>query len=412
MDDIFLGRQPILDQKQELVAFELLFRSQAEGPAIITDGSTATASVIVNAFGEIGIQSALGPYRAFINLDTEFLMSDLVQALPRTRVVLEVLESVEPSDEVLARCAALRQQGFSLALDDVNSMSERVKRFAPVANMIKVDLMQVSAERLPALVSSFRFWPALLVAEKVDSREQLVRCQSLGFELFQGFYFAKPEVLTRKRMDSGKLALLRLLSLVLGDAETPQIEEQLKHHPGLTLNFMRIVNSAASGLSRKVASLREGIMVLGQRQLQRWVQLLLYTTGRSGKQMVTPLMHLAATRGRLMEVLAHKEHPRDKPYAEKAFMTGILSLMDTLMGLPMEQILQEVHLADYLQEALLNRAGKLGRLLRLVELKEGSDFPTILVLLAETPFITLKELASAELEALTWATGLSTEISA
>lgn len=409
MDDIFLGRQPILDQNQELVAFELLFRSQVQGPAIITDGAAATASVIVNAFGEIGIESALGPYRAFINVDAELLMSELVHVLPQTRVVLEVLESVEPSDEVVARCAELRQKGFSIALDDVDGMSERVRRFAPVANIIKVDLLQVSVERLPALTSSLRSWPALLLAEKVDSREQLARCQSLGFELFQGFHFAKPEVLTRKRSDPGKLTLLRLLSLVLGDAEMAQIEEQLKHHPGLTLNLMRIVNSAASGLSRKVASLREGIMILGQRQLRRWVQLLLYTTGRNGQQMMSPLMHLAATRGRLMEVLAYQERPRDKAYAEKAFMTGILSLMDVLMGLPMDQILQEVRMAEYLQEALLNRAGELGWLLRVVELKEESDFDAISVLLAENPFITIRELASAELEALTWATDLGVE---
>lgn len=409
MDDVFLGRQPILDQNQELVAFELLFRSQAQGPAIIADGVAATASVIVNAFGEIGIESALGPYRGFINVDTELLMSELVQVLPQTRVVLEVLENVEPSDEVIARCVKLRQKGFSIALDDVDGMSERIRRFAPVANIIKVDLLQVSAERLPALTGSLRSWPALLLAEKVDSREQLIRCQSLGFDLFQGFYFAKPEVFTRKRADPGKLVLLRLLSLVQGEPEIPQIEEQFKHHPGLTLNLLRIVNSAACGLSRKVASLREGIMVLGQRQLLRWVQLLLYSTGRDGKQMVTPLMHLAATRGRLMEVLAHKECPRDKPYAERAFMTGILSLMDILMGVPMDQILKEVRMAECLQEALLNRSGNLGRLLRLVELKEESSFPEISALLDESPFITIRELISAELAALTWATGLTTE---
>lgn len=405
--DIFLGRQPITDRRQELVAFELLFRSGHSPAANVTDDFLATASVITNAFSEFGIQNILGAYRGFINIDSSLLMNDMIGLLPRDRTVLELLETVEASDDVIKRCGELRQRGYHLALDDVTKVDDRVKALLPLVDVVKIDLLHVDWAALPHIVNALKPWPLSLVAEKVDSRKQADRCMALGFQLFQGYYFAHPETVSGKRPDPSKMALLRLLALIVSDAELIEIERELKRHPGLVYNLLRIVNSVACGLSQKIDSLRQCIMVLGRNQLQRWLQLLLYTTGRSSGQLVGPLMQMAATRGRWMETLAGEQRANDRKYADSAFMVGILSLLDALFGLQMEEIVHELNLADEVKLALLARQGALGNLLVLIEKKETNDAAAVSGMLRDLSDLTPYKFTLAELEATGWANTIS-----
>lgn len=408
--EIFIGRQPILDRNQNLAAFELLFRSGLSGGAVISDDLQATATVITRSFSDLGLHAVLGKYRGFINVSSNLLMSDMLELLPQEQVVLELLETVEITDNIVARCRDLKAMGFSLALDDFISFDPVYEPLLEIVEVVKIDLLQLDVPALEQLVRQLKPWPVQLLAEKVDSAEQAERCRQLGFDLFQGYYFAKPVVLTGKRSDPSKLALLKLLGLILSDAETNEIEQAFKHNPTLSYNLMRLVNSVATGLSHKINSLSQAIVVLGRRQLQRWLQLLLFTVDNNGDAVFpTPLMQLAATRGKMAELLAQTTHPRDRDYQDRAFTAGIMSLLDTLLGMPIQDIVQQLNLAEDVQQALLAREGPIGRLLQLAEKQEANDLEGTAAVLAQEPDLTLGDVTRAGVEAMLWANTIGEE---
>lgn len=245
-DQLFLGRQPILDREQRLHAYELLFRSGSRNFAEVTDGVQATATVIANAFSELGIEAALGSHRGFINVDEAFLFSDMLELLPRHAVVLEILETVPPTPAVVERCAALKAAGFTLALDDVIQLEPEFADLLALVEIVKVDIQPLSRVQLMQLVMKLKPLGKQLLAEKVDSREQMEQCQKLGFSLFQGYYFAKPTIIAGKKLDHSQLSLMKLMGLLLGDADTSELEAALKPEPGLTINLLRMTNSVGA----------------------------------------------------------------------------------------------------------------------------------------------------------------------
>jgi c-di-GMP-related signal transduction protein len=403
MDDIFLGRQPILDRDQNLIAFELLFRLDHFDSVNVTDNLSATANVIVNAYGELGIEEVLGQQRGFVNVDTELLMSDVICMLPSKKVVLEILESVKITDEIVQRCIELKQMGYQLALDDVVEINQEIELLLSIVHVVKIDILAIEKEALVDIVNQLKRWPVLLLAEKVNSSEQAKKCMELGFEMFQGYYFAKPEILSGKRTDPGKLSLLNLLTLVMSDSDAADIEQELKHQPGLSYNLMRMVNSTASGFSKNINSIKQAVMVLGRKQLQRWIQLLLYAADNKNEKMSDAMLQVAATRGKMMELIATVDRPHDKSHQDRAFMVGILSLLDALLGMEMTEIIEKLNIPSEISQALLSRSGRLGQELKLIEANEKGEIDSVKSYLAELNFLSLSELTSLELEALGWA---------
>jgi c-di-GMP-related signal transduction protein len=405
--EIFIGRQPILDRDQQLYAYELLFRSGTQNRAQVTDDLAATATVISHVFSELGLEAALGPYLGFVNLDARMLASDALELLPREKFVLEVLETVDITPEVVTRCRELKDKGFTLALDDFVTFEDRHRPLLDLADIVKVDLMGMDAGALRKTVQALRPWKVKLLAEKVDDEAQVKVCRDLGFELFQGYYFAKPTVISGKKLSHSELALIRLLGLILDDAETPQIEGIFKQEPGLTLNLMRLTNSAASGLRQKITSLRHAITVLGRRQLQRWLQLLLYTNPSGGG--ANPLLQLAATRGRFLELLAGDLMGSARDFEDRAFMTGIMSLMPALLHVPIGEVITTLNVAPDVREALEQRAGVLGKMLLLAEKLEEGDMESCFALIVELPGIDLERVNAVLAQALAWANNIGSE---
>lgn len=401
--EVFLGRQPILDRSKNLVAFELFFRlDETAETATVTSNLSATANVIVNAYGHLGIQNVLDRQRGFINVDPDLIMSDVISLLPSKHVVLEVKESIEITEKFLQRCNELKQAGYQFALDGVVAINNEVKQLLSVVSIVKVDVSVLDKNALAALVKELKHWPVLLLAQKVETHEQAGYCMELGFQMFQGYFFAKPEVMSGKRADPAKLSLLKLLTLIMGDSDIEEIEREFKHQPGLSYNLLRMVNSVAGGLPQKVSSIKHSIMILGRKQLQRWIQLLLYTSDQSDDSMANALMQTAAARGKSMELIAAAERPHDKNHQERAFMVGILSLLDVLLGIEMQQIIDKLNISDDMSQALLKRDGRLGQELKLVEANEKGEVAVIQSVLNELGFLSLSELTNIELEALSW----------
>lgn len=403
---IFLGRQPILDRRQNIVAYELLFRAGQGSNANVLDDMSASAHVITHAFTELDVATVLGKHKGFINVHDDLLMSDMLELLPKDKVVIELLETIQITPEVIERCKDLKALGFTLALDDYTGLDAQFEPLFDLVEVIKLDYPLVDKNNLAGIVQRLKKWPVKLLAEKIEDRTQADLCQNLGFDLFQGYYYARPVTLTGKRADPSRLALLRLIGLVLGDAEIGNIERVFQHDPSLTYKLLRLVNSVAMGLTQKIESLRHAIIVLGRRQLQRWLQLLMFVPNNG--QTDNPLLQLAATRGKLMELLAQVQAGRDKDYQDRAFIAGILSLLDTLLGIPMEEITEQINLAPDVKLALLQRQGMLGELLTLTEKLERNDFAAAGELL-DASGLQVNDLLQAQMEAMRWANDLSDE---
>lgn len=400
--DFFLGRQPILDRTQRIVAYELLFRHDRTNRAHVSDDAVATATVLSHVFGELGVANALGPHQGFVNVDEALLLGDALEFLPKKQIVLELLETVPMTPQVIHRVHELHAAGFTIALDDFASDTES---YAPILDCVaiaKVDLLSVDDVALREAAVQLRRWPVRLLAEKVDSREQAEQCMALGFELFQGYYFARPVMIEGRKLQPSEIALMELLGLVVSDAESRAIEDLFKRHPDLSLNLLRLSNSVGVSARRKITSLRQAITLLGRRQIQRWLQLLLYTCGTPGESFPSPLLELAATRGRLMELLADASFPRRRDAGEQAFMVGIMSLMDTLLGTPLAQVLDGLAAPPEVRDALLGRSGTFGPLLDLVESLESGDGDGIAKAIAACPALTAETVNAAHSAALFW----------
>ena len=405
-EKFFLGRQPILNRAQQIVGFELLFRS-AESLlcASFQDTHVASASVILNALSDFGFQDVLGRHKGFFNVTYDMLMSDAVELLPKEQVVIELLETIMVDENVVERCRTLKSLGFTLALDD-HVYSPDFAAIYQLVDIVKLDVLEIPPEELPGIVAKLRAWPLTLLAEKVESAEEYAVCSELGFDLFQGYYFARPVVLKQNRVDVGKLTMLQLMEQVMAETEISEIEETFKQNPGLTYNLLRLVNSVAIGLRVRIKTLRHALMVLGLEQLKRWITLALYASnGSSGAQ--SPLLEIAAMRGKLLELLVQSlPNPGGKEHSDRAFMAGILSLIDVLFEVSMDELVEKLNLVDDVRDALLQRSGGLGQLLQLAEKLEQADFPAVNRHLEQCG-ISLDQLLAAQLETITWSDRLS-----
>jgi c-di-GMP-related signal transduction protein len=372
-DQWLIGRQPILDRAGSLWGYELLFRSTRAGPADVSDPSFATANVILGALSGFGMEELLGGHRGFVNVGRDLLFSDSLEILPRERVVLEVLEDVEPSHAVLQRCKLLKAAGFSLALDD-HLYDPAFERLYEVVDHVKIDLMAAPMDAVEASVEKLRPFPVSLLAEKVETSQQFRECLDLGFQYFQGYHFARPAVLERRRIGDAGATLLRLLQLLGEDADIRDIELTFRESPGLTYKLLVLVNSVAFGARQKIGSVRQAIAMLGRSQMRRWLQLALFASD-DRRGLDDPLVDLAAVRATFMEHLAPL-HPRlagvsDAP--EQAFMIGILSLLDRVFAVTMSELVTSLRLTDAVGVALERRAGPLGGLLGVAEELENLE---------------------------------------
>ncbi|CAG4919369.1 hypothetical protein R54767_04601 [Paraburkholderia gardini] len=404
----FLGRQPILDRSGALSAYELLFRSGEQNFAQVSNDDEATAHVVARTIGGLGVPAVLGEHRGYVNIGRDMLFDDIVHVMSPERFVLEILETVTFDAQVVKRLTQLRRAGFQIALDDVVELSDGLITILPHADIVKIDFLLTDRAKLPELVSAIRRFGKTLVAEKVETREDFALASELGFDLFQGYFFARPQVLAAPRPRSSREALLRLLALLSREPDINEIEDELKRNPGVVVQLLRLANSSAFALGREISSLRQAITATGTRQIARWTQLLLYADGRALPWRSDPLVQLAGTRSRFMELMGNWLHPFDDRFADAAFMTGIFSLVHVVVGSTPESTLDRLGLAPQIRDAIVNYAGPLGTLLRITEaVEQGQDIDAIA---RETPLqefagLTPEVLAELSLSAASWTGG-------
>jgi EAL and modified HD-GYP domain-containing signal transduction protein len=295
----------------------------------------------------------------------------------------------------------LQRAGFRLALDDYVPGDSR-DSMLKAADFVKVDLVLTPPDQLESLVGYLRQSGAKLVAEKVETREEFQQCLELGFDLFQGYYFAKPMTLAARRQDPEHAALFQAFRALSADTELGELENCFKRNARLGIQLLRLANSAGVGASQRITTLRHAIMYLGRVQLRRWVLLMLYAGGEAGRG-VEALAEIATVRGRLLELLLGSAETKSGDHVAKecAFLAGMLSLADVLLGRDLAEVMTELKIDRVIREAVLERRGPIALLLEIVECLEHGRFHMLAEHLAEAG-ITTEQLAEAQSEAYTW----------
>lgn len=402
--------QPILDRNHAIIGMELLYRDNLQLDLHATDDTAMSANVIINAFVHSSGDGAYHRHSLFFNIGEELLMSEMLGFLPKKNVTLELSEAVPASQRVIVRCQELKSHGYSIALDKITHLDDRVTSLLGIADIVKIDLNLVPQSRLTELVNQLKFWPVKLLAEKVETETDAEFCHQLGFHLFQGYFFAKPTSVSGKRPDPAKLTVLNLLAQLTADADDRILEAIFWENPGLVYHLLRLVNSAAFGMTTKIGSIRQALNLIGRTQLTRWIQMLLYSLD-DGASFPSALLELAAKRGKFMELMAQHASHELGAFQERSHMAGVLSLADVLLGMPMQEIVQTLNPDDTVRDALLERTGRIGTLLTLCENLEAADFDAV-EQTAEQLHIPMQTILKSQGDAMVWVCKLSEESSA
>lgn len=400
-DQVFIGRQPIMDVKQHIIGYELLFRHSADAnTSIIEDELKACSSVLVNTMGDMDVQWLLGDKLAFINVNEGMLMSEFIELMPPQRTTLEILRTVMAGDAVVERCRELHKLGYKIALDNPQ-LNPKLEPLTTFANFIKIDTLIVDKKEAIQLFQKYASPNIQMVAEKIETLEQFETYKEIGFRRFQGFYFARPETFTAKVINPSFDSVLNLLNLVTQDSDNKEIENGFKRDAAISFKLLRYINSVGFGLSCEIQSIQHALTILGRKQLYRWLTLLMVTAGENSTP--SALMKTSITRGRLTELLGEsyfEKHDRDN-----LFIVGVFSLLDAILKMPMDQVLEKIQLPESVCEALLNREGIYGPFLQLTEACEGADNERILAL-AELLQYDASKVNECHMTALAWAESL------
>lgn len=372
VSSVLLGRQPIVNRKGALVAYELLFRASLSNIAVVSDDRIATDRVIFNAIAQFGIAGALGRHRGFVNIGRDSLGSDSVLLLEPDRFTLEILENVEIDAEVEAQCRRLRKAGFQIALDDVVSLERITPRVLDLVDIVKIDLRSMDMAALPSLIRASHDAGCSVLAEKVESEQEHRQIMDMGADLFQGYFFARPEILKQNNISASHSALVKLNSVLAGDPRLSDLQMEVKRNPVLLAQLMKFASSAFTS-ARVDLTVGDAIARVGTRQLARLAQLLLFAGDSRNQLEDNPLLQLVNARARFLELMAHESRPDDDDFADAAFQTGIFSLMHVITGQSSEQLLAQIALSPRVHSAILDQEGSLGGLLQMAQLIEGFD---------------------------------------
>lgn len=360
-NDVFVGRQPLLTADMKTYAYELLFRSSRENWADFDDGDRATAQVLLNAFTEIGLERVVGNLPAFIKVPKQFLLDGHCRALPKDRVVLAMLNDINVESKVLAEVSRLREEGFTIALDDFIN-APNLRPLVEMADVIKVNLHLIPQGYWEAHVNKLRKFDVKLVAEKVETQEEFELCRKMGFDYFQGFLFCHPTIVEGKKVPSHQISMLRLIAkLQEPDVGLEEVSEIVQVEPSIALQLLKYVNSAVAGLASPIESIRQAVTMTGLNRIRALASLSVIAEVSGEKP--AELVRTVLLRARMSELLAIATG-RDN--TESYFLTGMFSALDVLMGLTMKEALQLVPLAPEVGEAILHRTGELGEVLECV----------------------------------------------
>ena len=398
--DIFVGRQPILNVNQELYGYELLYRNGSLNQYQELDGDKATIDLLANSFLTIGIDRLADGKKCFINFTETLIVNDLPTYFNKDTIVVELLEDIEATEQVLAACERLKSLGYTIALDDYIYQKEN-QALLQYADIIKIDFLQTSVQTMVKLISEVKGKNITLLAEKVETREEFEIAKSLGFTLFQGYFFSRPVVINAKDIPAqGNQNYYLLLDMIdKTEPDINKITEMIERDYALTYKLLKIVNNMVYRMRNKISSVKQAIMLLGLEEVRKWVTVLAFTNNNALKD--KEVIKLSLCRAKFCEQMAQINREEPSEY----FLFGLFSLIDTILERSMENILLDLPLNITIKEALQGKAGNLQTILNLLHSLERGNSKNIehLSVILE---LSQNEVYRAHIQAIEWADNL------
>jgi EAL and modified HD-GYP domain-containing signal transduction protein len=373
--DVFVARQAILDRRKTVFAYELLFRSGQANAYDGTDSSSATAQVISNTLFSSGLEDLLGNKKAFVNFDRNMLLSGACAMLPKETLVIEVLETVEPDEEVVAACRKLRADGYTIALDDFIH-SAKFEPLLEIAQIIKVDLLVTSRDEQQRLIAKYGKRGVQMLAEKVEALTDFESALGMGFDFFQGYFFTKPVIVRGRQIPTSKMSCLRLLNEVQReDIDFDKLCKLIEEDVSFSYKLLRFVNSAYFARQTEIRSVYQALIALGEEGIRRWVAVA--ALPGLAKDKPQELIVQSLVRAHFSEQIARLAGFSE---AKNGFMLGLFSLLDALLDRPLEEALGQIKLAPPVEEALLRTSPedrRLGSAYALIRSYEFGDWDSV-----------------------------------
>jgi EAL and modified HD-GYP domain-containing signal transduction protein len=360
--DAYVARQPIFDQQKRIYAYELLFRDGTANFAPSIDGDVATNTVLANSVLNIGMDIIAGGKKSFINFTRNLLVNKIPLLLSKENIVVEILEDVKAEEEVIAACREMSQKGFVIALDDFE-YDEELEPLIDLADIIKFDFRLSTLEEIKAYLQQLKGKDLRLLAEKVETLEEFNMALDMGFELFQGYFFCKPEIMKGKEIPSSQIAQLQIMAEInKPDYDFNELETLISRDVGISYKLLRYINSPFFAKPSKISAIKQALVYMGGTELRRFMSLMTITKLAEGKP--HELISLSCIRGKFCELLGKESKYQLK--AAELFTVGMFSLIDAIVDQPMAKVMEKLPLTEDLVTALVEKKGLLAGFLMLV----------------------------------------------
>lgn len=376
----YLGRQPIINSCGEIAAYELFYRDE-ELCCDVKGRRFVAASVISCVLNKFGAKNLLGRHRAFIISDSDFLLHDMILSIPKDLFVFSLAECIEVNERLAERVEHLYCHGYMLAINDIALSEETIDKFVPILNFVhfcKIDSKAYDSAYVDEGIRRLKQYPLQLIATKVESHAEFETFQSLGMDLFQGYYFAKPNILESRSYDPTHVSVIKLCNLLMSDASIDEIADAFESNHAIAVHLLQFINSAAFHFTQRISSIKNVLTLVGRNPLTQWLMLMIYSKSVSRSESQSPLILMVKSRTELMTGLLKLIEPGvDSGRVGEAYFVGVLSLIDVLFSVELEEVLNDLNVSPAVKDALLKKEGQLGEIYGLIPSIEHFDSPVL-----------------------------------
>ena len=395
--DVYVARQPIFNKRKKIYGYELLFRDGMVNAFPDVDGGAATSRVLSTSFLSNGIERITGRKKAFINFTEKMITEKIPAMFPKKTIMVEILEDIEPNAAVVTACREMAKQGYNLVLDDFIYKPE-MKPLLALVRIVKFDFRASSIKEIEAAIKELAAYRIKLLAEKIETHEEFQQALDMGFEYFQGYFFSKPEILKSKDISPSKITLLSIMSEAnREDFRITELEKFVLRDLSINYKLMRYINSAYFGMFKKVNSVKQTIVLLGMKEVRRFISLIAMAQLVSGKP--DELIRASLIRARLCENLGKAAIGKN---SSELFTLGLFSFIDAILNDEMGNIMENLPLSENIKKALTGGEGELADYLTLVSCYETGDWEKVATLAAKTG-LNEEKMPELYMDAVAWA---------
>lgn len=372
MSERYIGRQPIIDTRAKIAAYDLLYRESGH-----SDNNSVTAAVISNLLGTFSMNAILGKHVGFVRIDGEFLEYDVIHSLPKEKIVYALLADTKITEIILKRLSALKEEGYWFALNDCiydHKTADRIAPLLPSLQYMKIDVSRSDLTLVKNLIPTLRQYEIKLIGTKIESHDVYELCRSMGFDYFQGYFISEPNIIKNAAFSPEHEGIIRLWNLLQNDTEIPELVEEFQHNHALSMKLLHFINSAAFSLRNPVSSIEHVLKLMGRDPISQWIMLLMFSEGEKNSEVRVPLVLMVINRTELMSsLLALVKPSASRGEKSTAYFVGMLSLIHLLFHMPQKEVLSRLNISSEIEAALLEGSGIYGELLEVVRSIELFD---------------------------------------